>query len=113
VPRRTEYSENQDYILYRFISALHLHDYRGAYALVDPAKFLKETKPSPELFQKDVEENWPEFLENNIFEVRDAARNSPEDYSFELKRGGTTYVYHPAFGSGPKYLLTGLQREEE
>jgi len=110
VPRRTEYSENEDYVLYRFISALHLHDFRGAYSLVDPSKFLKNSEPRLELFRKYVEDNWPEFLENNIFEARDAAPDSPDDLSFELKRDGTTYVYHPTFSSGSKYLLTSLRR---
>jgi hypothetical protein len=113
VPRRTEYSKNQDYVLYRFISALHLHDYRGAYALVDPARFLKESKPTLESFQKYIEDDLPEFLENNIFEARNSAPDAPGDFSFELKRNGTTYVYRPAFSSGPNYLLTGLRREED
>ena len=113
VPRRTEFLENEDYVLYRFISALHLHDYRGAYALVKPSEFLKDSEPSPELFRKYVEDNWPEFLENHIFEARDSAGDLPGDFSFELRRGGTTYVYHPAFSSGPKHLLTGLRREED
>ncbi|HXK11845.1 MAG TPA: hypothetical protein VMT70_19545, partial [Vicinamibacteria bacterium] len=35
-PAKTEYAANADYTLYRFIAALHLHDYRAAYALTVP-----------------------------------------------------------------------------
>ncbi len=113
VPRRTEYSDNEDYVLYRFIAALHLHDYRGAYALIDPSKFLKNSEPSLEIFQKYVEDHWPEFLKNNIFEARDDDRNSARDFSFELSRSGKVFVYQPEFSHGSKPLLTGLERREE
>jgi len=113
IPRRTEYSENEDYVLYRFLSALHLHDYRAAYALIDPPRFLKTSEPSVELFEKYVAQSWPELLKNNIFEARECAEDARDAYSFELSRGGTVLVYRPAFSSDSKHLLTGLERKEE
>ncbi|MBI1939962.1 MAG: hypothetical protein HYS33_00480 [Acidobacteria bacterium] len=113
VPRRTEFSANEDYVLYRFISALHLRDYRAAYALIDPSRFLKTREPSPEVFQKQMEESWPEFLKNNIFQATDNDTDPPGGFSFELSQGGKVYVYRPTFSEDAERLLTGLSREEK
>ena len=53
VPARTEYSPGPDNTLYRFIAALHLRDFRSAYALIDPGKFLKTDAPSLEQLPPD------------------------------------------------------------
>ena len=112
VPSTTHYSENEDYILYRFISALHLRDFRSAYALIDPAKFLKTQEPSLEAFRKQIEGTWPEFLDDHIFEARDGGQTAPDDFSFELKLEDKVYTYHPAFSPDTKHLLTSLERRE-
>ncbi len=113
VPRHTEYTPNEDYVLYRFISALHLRDFRSAYALTDPARFLNTDQPSLELFQKYVEDSLPEFLGNNIFEARDTGEDEADDYSFRVTAGNKRYVYRPRFTGDSRYLLTGLERKEE
>jgi hypothetical protein len=113
VPGKTEYSANEDYTLYRFISALHLRDFRSAHALIDPAKFLKTQEPSLEAFRKQIESTWPEFLGDHIFEAKDSGQTVPDDFSFELKLEGKVYTYHPAFSLDAKHLLTGLERREE
>lgn len=110
VPGKTEYSANQDYTLYRFISALHLRDFRSAYALVDPAKFLGTNEPSLEAFRKQIESSWAEFLDDHIFEARDAGQSAPNDFAFELKLKNKLYTYYPSFSA--EYLLTGLERRE-
>lgn len=112
VPGKIEYSANQDYTLYRFISALHLHDFRGAYALIDPAKFLGTQEPSLEVFRKQIETTWPEFLDDHIFEVTDSGQAALDDFSFELKLDDKVYTYHPSFRPDAGHLLTGLKRQE-
>ena len=113
VPVKTEYAPTPDYTLYRFISALHLHDFRGAYALIDPSKFLKTDTPALDQFKQLVETAWPEFLEDNVFEAPDAKPGSPNPYAFVLGQADKKYVYKPSFSAGTKPLLTGLEREEE
>ncbi|MFB3920308.1 MAG: hypothetical protein ACE145_01220 [Terriglobia bacterium] len=113
VPGKTEYAGNEDYTLYRFISALHMHDYRAAYALIDAAKFLKGKDLSLAAFQSHIEAAWPEFTRNSIFEAREPAAGVEKDFTFVLRAGETTYDYRPTFGPGPKFLLTGLERREE
>jgi hypothetical protein len=113
VPRRIAYSANQDYFLYRFISALHLRDFRSAYALIDPAKFLGTQEPSQEAFRKQIESSWPEFLGDHIFEARDRGQSAPNDFAFELKLENKLYTYYPSFSPDAKHLLTGLERREE
>lgn len=113
VPEKTEYAGNQDYMLYRFISALHLHDYRAAYALIDPPRFLKTKEPSLASFQKQVEASWPEFTQDSIFEAREPGPGAEDDFAFALAVEDKTYVYKPSFGSRPKFLLSGLERTEE
>lgn len=112
-PRRTDYQANEDYKIYQFISDLHLHDFRSAYALIDPAKFLKIDEPSLEIFRKHIEESWPEFLDDEIFEVLDPQPPVPGDFSFALVREGNTYVYRPQFGPGTKHLIVSLDRREQ
>jgi hypothetical protein len=112
VPRKIEYSANQDYTLYRFISALHLRDFRSAYALIDPAKFLGTQEPSLEAFRKQIETTWPEFLDDHIFEVADNGQTALDDFSFELKLDDKLYSYHPSFRPDGGHLLTGLERQE-
>lgn len=113
LPGTAEYSDNQDSRLYQFIAALHLHDFRSAYALIDPAKFLKTDAPSLEIFRKLMEGSWPEFLDDQIFEARPAAPSATRDFAFELDSDDTHYVYLPSFSADSKRLLTGLERREE
>lgn len=110
VPSRTEYSANPDYTLYRFISALHLHNFKAAYALIDAQKFLQTDQPSLELFKKHVEDSWPEFLDDQVFEAQEISPTSPDDYAFALPESEKRYVYHPTLSGDGKLLLTGLER---
>ena len=112
VPVKTEYTPNQDYTLYRFIADLHLHDFRGAYSLIDPRGFLKTNKPSLKLFRERIEKDWPEFLDDKIFQVPTSPQESG-DHVFTLPlENGNTYVYRPSFTAGPKFLLNALTRKE-
>jgi hypothetical protein len=111
VPARTEYSPGPDYSLYRFIAALHLRDFRSAYAVLDPGKFLKTTAPSLEQFRQMVETNWPEFLDDQVFQAREANSGSPDALAFEL--ADKHYVYRPTLSKDGKFLLTGLERKVE
>ncbi len=113
IPAKTEYVANQDYTLYRFISALHLHDYSAAYALVVPAKFLNANSPSLESFRKFVQDNWPEFLQDNVFRAPEMLAGSPDRYSIVLSKPNQRFVYHPIFTNDGKFLLTGLARTRE
>jgi hypothetical protein len=113
VPAKTEYTADQDYTLYRFISALHLHDYGAAYALVVPARFLNSDSPSLDLFRKFVGENWPELLQDNVFQAPDLPAGSPDPYLFVLPKPDQRFVYHPDFSKDGKFLLTGLTRTRE
>jgi len=112
VPGKTEYFENEDYRLYQFIAALHLRDFRAAYALIDPAKFLKTDAPSLEIFRKKIEESFPEFLDDQIFEARPRASGAGQEFSFELDSDGKHYLYYPSFSADSKFMLTGLERRE-
>jgi hypothetical protein len=111
VPGRTEYSPGPDNSLYRFIAALHLHDYRSAYALIDPGKFLKTDAPSLELFRQMIETHWREFLDDEVFQAREAKAGSPDALAFELP--DKHYVYRPTLSNDGKFLLTGLERRVE
>jgi hypothetical protein len=111
VPARTEYSPGPDNSLYRFIAALHLHDFRSAYTLIDPGKFLKTDAPSLEKFRQMIEENWPEFLDDQVFQAREANAGSPDALAFELP--DKHYVYRPTLSNDGKFLLTGLERKVE
>ena len=108
VPAVTQYSANPDYTLYRFISALHLHNFKIAYALIDPAKFLKVDSPSLDKFRQLVQDSWPEFLDDQVFE---ALETGPDEYGFALPE--KHYVYHPTISKDGKFLLTGLERQVE
>jgi len=112
LPHKTEYSANEDYTLYEFISALHLHDFRSAYALIDGPKFLKTDAPSLEIFRKLVEGSWPEFLDDQIFEALNPSPRGTNAFEFELTEGDKHYVYMPSFGTDSKHLLSGLERHE-
>lgn len=109
VPAKTEYSQNADFILYRFIAALHLRDFQTAYSLTDPAKFLKSDKPTLETFRRVMEEHWREFLDDRIFRARDSGES---DAAFELRLDDKLFVYTPSFGGDSGLLLTGLERQE-
>jgi hypothetical protein len=111
VPGRTEYSPGPDNSLYRFIAALHLHDFRSAYALIDPGKFLKTDTPSLEKFRQMIEQDWPEFLDDQVFQAREAKADSPDALAFELP--DKHYVYLPTLSEDGKFLLTGLERKVE
>jgi len=112
VPKKTEYSANEDHTLYQFISALHLHDFHSAYALIDAPKFLKTDAPSPEIFRKLIEGSWPEFLDDQIFEASNPGASGTNGFNFELTEEGKHYVYAPSFGTDSKHLLAGLERHE-
>lgn len=109
IPIKTEYSANRDFALYRFIAALHLHDFRTAYSLTDPPKFLKSDKPALPAFRKLIEDAFPEFLGDQIFRAQDSAG---DDYTFKLEGSDKVYVYTPEFTGGPRFLLSGLERKE-
>jgi hypothetical protein len=113
IPAKTEYIADEDYTVYRFISALHLHDYASAYALVAPAKFLKADSPTLEAFRHFIQDNWPEFLQDAVFEAPELPAGSPDEHLFVLPRSDKRYVYHPLFSSDGKFLLTGLTRTQE
>jgi hypothetical protein len=115
IPFRKGYTQNRDYVLYSFIAALHLHDYKKAYSFIDPGQFLKTKKPSLKLFRERVQNAWPEFIDDRVFEVPLPARPEiePESHLFILRLGGGRMNgYRPTFTSGPTYRLTGLQRFE-
>jgi len=112
-PAKAEYSADQDYTLYRFISALHLHDYRSAYALVVPAEFLRPDSPTLDAFRHYIQDNWPEFLRDEVFEAPELPTGSPDEHLFVLSMPDKRYVYHPVFSSDGKFLLTGLTRNQE
>lgn len=111
VPFRTEYTHNRDYVLYRFISALHLHDFKAAYSLIEPAQFLKVKQPTLDLFRQRIQNVWPEFIDDKIFEVPARPEMDPDSNIFILRLGeGRINAYHPTFTAGPDYRLTGLER---
>ncbi len=112
VPKKTEFEENEDYTLYRFIAALHLHDSKAAFSLIDPAAFLKERNKTPEEFRKMVEETWPEFLGNSIFAALGDGDGGKNRFAFGLDRGAVRYVYFPTFTREGKPLLTSLERHQ-
>lgn len=113
IPVRTEYTHNRDYTLYRFISALHLHEYKTAYALIEPKEFLKTDKPTLKLFRKTIRKKWSEFIDDKIFQVPSGSAKGSDSHVFILRLSDKKmYVYHPTFTGGPKYLLTGLERTE-
>jgi hypothetical protein len=112
-PVRTEYSENEDYTLYGFISALHLHDYASAYALVVPAKFMKSDSPKLEAFRQFIQDHWPEFLQDVVFEAPEPPAGSPDERLFVLSKPDKHSVYHPEFSRDGTFRLTGLTRTQE
>jgi len=113
VPSKVDYSDSPDYTVYRFIAALHLHDYRGAYALVAPAKFLGTDSPSLDAFRQAIQNNWPEFLEDHVFEAPEIAAGATDPYAFLLVESDRRLVYHPIFSADGKLLLVGLSRSQE
>ena len=111
VPAKIEYSLNPDYTLYRFISALHMHNFKAAYALIDPKRFLEADEPTADMFKQRIQDSWPEFLDDQIFEAQVVGPSAPEDYSFALPESPQHYVYRPKFSEGGK-VLVGLERRE-
>ena len=111
VPVQTDYSPGPDNSLYRFIAALHLHDFPSAYALIDPARFLKTDTPNLEKFRQLIETHWREFLDDQVFQAREAKAGSPDALAFELPE--KHYVYRPTLSNDGKFLLTGLERKVE
>ncbi len=112
VPKKTEFEENEDYSLYRFIAALHLRDFRAAHSIIDAAQFIKGGEKTPEGLRKLVEENWPEFIGNSIFEAVENPTEERNQFAFELHRGDVHYTYLPAFRNDGKPRLTGLERRK-
>jgi hypothetical protein len=113
VPKKTVYSAGEDYTLYRFVSALHLKDFRAAFDLIDPPRFLKSKDASLETFRKYIETTLPEFLGNNIFEVPETIEENQDQFGFELTLDDQRYTYHPTYSNDGKFLLTGLERRKE
>jgi hypothetical protein len=112
VPVKTEYAAGEDYTLYRFISALHMHDYASAYALVVPARFLQEDSPTLDKFRGFIQSHFPEFLQDEVFEAPESAADSPDEHAILLDKSDKRYVYHPDFSRDGKFLLTGLARAQ-
>jgi len=112
VPKKTEFEENEDYTLYRFIAALHLRDFKTAFSLVDPASFLPDRGPTLREFQKMLEETRPEFLGNNIFEAVEGEGSAQQSFAFSLDRGTFRSFYDPTFRRDRKLLLTGLEKRD-
>lgn len=113
VPAKTEYSPGRDYTLYRFISALHLHDYRSAYLLVAPAQFLNSDSPTLDAFRQLMQDTWPEFLDDHVFEAVEPSPGSAGENLFALPLPDKQYIYRPVFSSDGKFLLTNLKRTRE
>ncbi len=113
IPAKAEYIPDQDYTLYRFISALHLHDFRSAYALIAPAQLLHTESPTLDGFRDFIQDKWPEFLADNVFTAPESFAGRPDDFTFALQVDDKQYVYHPIFSIDGKFLLIGLQRTEE
>jgi len=113
IPAKTEYIADQDYTIYRFISALHLHDFRSAYALVVPAEFLRADSPTLDAFRNFVQDHWPEFLQDAVFEAPEISVGSSDEHVFVLSKPGRRYVYHPVFSTDGKFLLKNLTRTQE
>ena len=110
---KTDYAANEDYTLYRFIAALHLHDYRSAYTLVLPAQFLQVQSPTFDAFRQYVQNNLAEFLQDEVFEAPETSADAPDKHLFVLSTQDKHNVYHPSFSRDGKYLLTGLNRSHE
>jgi hypothetical protein len=72
---------------------------------------LKTDAPSLEKFRHMVEENWPEFLDDQVFQAREASAGSPEALAFELPE--KHYVYRPTLSDDGRFLLTSLERKVE
>jgi hypothetical protein len=113
VPTKIEYSPGRDYTLYRFISALHLHDYRSAYSLIAPAQFLNSDSPTLDAFRQFIQDTWPEFLGDHVFEAVEPNPGSPDENLFALPLPDKQYVYRPIFSRDGKFLLTNLKRTLE
>jgi len=111
IPAQTEYSPGPDNTLYRFIAALHLRDFRSAYTLIDPGKFLKTDAPSLQKFRQMIEEDWREFLDDQVFQAREANAGSPDALAFELPE--KHYVYLPTLSNDGRFLVIGLERKVE
>lgn len=112
VPKKSEFTENEDYTLYRFIAALHLHNFRAAFALIDPARFLASEEKTVDVLKKQVTAAWPELLGDNIFDASEPVDGEASKFPFELNRDDVHYRYFPTFGSDGKLLLTALERRE-
>ena len=113
IPAKTEYTPGGDYTVYRFISALHLHDFASAYSEVVPGKFLQMDSPTVDAFRHFIESNWPEFLQDNVFDAPEPAAGSRDENIFVLHKADTVKVYHPDFSIDGKFLLTGLSSSRE
>jgi len=113
IPSKTEYAASPDYTLYRFIAALHLHDYRSAYALVIPEKFMNAGPHTLEAFRQYIQDNWPEFLQDEVFQAPELPAGSPQEHIFVASKRDYSEVYRPVFSDDGKFLLTGLTRTRE
>jgi hypothetical protein len=112
VPKKTEFEDNEDYTLYRFIAALHLRDFKAAFACIEPSTFLEGRAATPEALRKTVAETWPEFTGNSVFTALENADGDANQFAFALEKGNDRYLYLPSFSSDGKLLLTRLERRK-
>jgi hypothetical protein len=112
IPKKSEFEENEDYTLYRFVSALHLRDYRTAFSLLEPDLFLQGSDKTVEAFKQRVEDQWPEFIGNSLFQALEGPEAAGNPFALESVRDGARYIYLPTFSQDGKFLLTGLERRE-
>jgi len=113
VPAKPAYTPSPDYTLYRFIAALHLRDFRSAYALIAPASFLGTDDPNLDKFTNFIRDIWPEFVGDNVFRARESPSGAPDNAAFELSSAKKHYLYVPMFSSDGKYLIKKLMRTQE
>ncbi len=110
-PASTRYEQNPDYTLYRFIAALHRHDFKEAYSLVEPRGFIAKGKLTVDRFRQQIEKEWPEFVDDQIFDAVSASGRPLPGHTFELRdEDQVKAIFRPRFGPGPKFLLLGLER---
>ena len=110
VPRKSEFEENEDYTIYRFLATLNMRDFRAAFSLIDAAEFLEGSAKTPEALRRRVEDDWPELIGNAIFAAVESPSEGMNQFTFELNREDLHYSYFPAFGKDGSLRLTGLER---
>jgi hypothetical protein len=69
--------------------------------------------PTVEAFRHFIQDHWPEFLQDEVFQAPELLAGSPDEHLFILPKPDHHYVYHPVFSKDGKFLLTGLTRTRE